>query len=365
VRIAFVHFPGRLARLEDARSGDGPTEFLFGAVELERAGHDIRHYEVDPGATTRRPWRLAVDRQAGLGRLPPHASAAVLFGTRSLLRDLRGADVVVATTTGTAIALAAWRRAQRLRAPLVGIVAGLLNDPWSRARRATTLPLLRQMHAMLYGPGEAPGLRALDPGLADRVHVNLFGVDTRFWVPAAAATGGVLAIGNDGHRDWATLVRAATAIDGEVRVLTRQAPPPSLPSNVRWEPADWHRRLLSDIEVRAAFHAAAAVVVPVKDVPQPSGQSVTLQASACGRPVVLTRTQGLWDPDGLRDGANVMLVPPNDPDALAHAVGRLLSDRTLAMQLGASARASVEATASVEGYAARLLELCELALERP
>jgi glycosyltransferase involved in cell wall biosynthesis len=60
-----------------------------------------------------------------------------------------------------------------------------------------------------------------------------------------------------------------------------------------------------------------------------------------------------------------MLVPPNDPDALAHAVGRLLSDRTLAMRLGASARASVEATASVEGYAARLLELCELALERP
>ena len=41
VRIAFVHFPGRLARLEAARSGEGPTEFLFGAVELERAGHEV------------------------------------------------------------------------------------------------------------------------------------------------------------------------------------------------------------------------------------------------------------------------------------------------------------------------------------
>jgi glycosyltransferase involved in cell wall biosynthesis len=365
MRIAFVHYPGRLARLAAARSGDGPTEFLFGAVELERAGYDIRHYEVDPGAGTNRLLRLAIDRQAGLRRLPPHASAAVLLGTKSLLRELQGADVVVGTTTGTAIALAAWRRARRLRAPLIGIVAGLLNDPWSRLRHATTLPLLRQMHSMLYGPGEAPGLRALDPRLAARVHVNPFGVDTDFWTPGPAASLGILAIGNDGHRDWETLVRAAPAIAAEVRVLTRHTPPAALPSNVRWEPADWHRRILTDVEVRDAFRSAAAVVVPVQDVPQPSGQSVTLQASACGRPVVLTRTRGLWDPGSLRDGENVLLVPPGDPDALAEAVGRVLADPAAGERLGAAARASVEATASVQGYAARLLELCKLALEHP
>ena len=50
VRIAFVHFPGRLARLDEARAGTAPTEFLFGAVELERAGHEVTHHEVDPAA---------------------------------------------------------------------------------------------------------------------------------------------------------------------------------------------------------------------------------------------------------------------------------------------------------------------------
>jgi glycosyltransferase involved in cell wall biosynthesis len=365
MRIAFVHYPGRLARLDAARAGDGPTEFLFGAVELERAGHDIRHYEVDPGAATSRLLRLAIDRQAGLRRLPPHASAAVLLGTKSLLPDLRDADVVVGTTTGTAIALAAWRRARRLRAPLIGIVAGLLNDPWSRLRRATTLPLLLQLHSMLYGPGEAPGLEALDPRLSGRVHVNPFGVDTGFWTPGPAPGGGILAIGNDGHRDWETLVRAAPAIAAEVRILTRRPAPATLPTNVRWEPADWHRRVLSDVEVRDAFRSAAAVVVPVQDVPQPSGQSVTLQASACGRPVVLTRTRGLWDPGGLRNGENVLLVPPRDPDALAEAVRRVLADPRAAERLGTAARSSVEATASVDAYAGRLLELCELAVARP
>lgn len=365
MRIAFVHYPGRLARLEAARTGNGPTEFLFGAVELERAGHVVRHHEVDPDAPTGRLARRAVDRQAGLERLPPHLSAAVLRGTRVLLPALRDADVVVGTTTATAVALAAWRRARRLRTPLVGIVAGLLNRPWGRARRATTLPVLRSMHAMLYGPGEAPGLLALDPRLVGRVHVNPFGVDTAFWSPGGTSAGGILGIGNDGHRDWETLVRAAPAIEAEIRILTRHEPRGRLPANVRWEPADWHRSLLSDTDVREAFRAAAGVVVPVKDVPQPSGQSVTLQASACARPVVLTRTRGLWDPVGLRDGENVLLVPPGDPDALAEAVGRVLSDPELGAGIGRAARRSVEDGASVERYAERLLAVCEQAVERP
>jgi glycosyltransferase involved in cell wall biosynthesis len=367
VKIAFVHYPGRLARLEDARAGTGPTEFLFGAVELERQGHEVSHHEVDPDAPARRVARRLVDRQAGLERLPPHLSAAALGGTSALLPQLRTADVVVATTTGTAVALAAWRRSHRLRTPLVGIVAGLLNRPWGRARRATTLPLLRSMHAMLYGPGEAPGLLALDPGLAERIHVNPFGVDTRFWTAGddARAGGDVLAIGNDGHRDWETLVRAAPAIEAEVRVLTMHPAPAALPANVRWEPADWHSRVLDDVEVREAFRAAAVVVVPVKDVPQPSGQSVTLQAFACGRPVVLSRTRGLWDPEALRDGENVLLVPPGDPVALGAAVSRVLADPALGGRLGRDARATVEATADVERYAARLLAVCRRAIERP
>ena len=365
MRIAFVHFPGRLARLEAARAGEAPTEFLFGGVELERAGHDVRHFEVDPDVPSGPVARRLVDLQAGLGRLPPHLSAAVLRGTRALLPELRDVDVVVATTTGTAVALATWRRARRLRTPLVGVVAGLLNRPWGRLRRATTLPLLREMHAMLYGPGEAPGLRGLDPRLERRVHVNPFGVDTAFWSPGGTPRDVVLAIGNDGHRDWETLVRAAPAIDAPIRVLTRHPCPPSLPANVAWEPADWHRQLLGDAEVRDAFRAAAAVVVPVRDVPQPSGQSVTLQASACARPVVLSATRGLWDPAGLRDGENVALVRPSDPAELAAAVTRLLSDRSDAERIGRAARATVEERATVRGYAERVLACCEQAIAEP
>ncbi|MBA2294005.1 MAG: hypothetical protein H0W16_02620, partial [Actinobacteria bacterium] len=93
MRIAFVHFPGRLVRLEAARAGEGPTEFLFGGVELERQGHVVEHYEVDPDVPAGRAAQRLVDRQAGLGRLPPHASATILRQTRALLPALAETEV--------------------------------------------------------------------------------------------------------------------------------------------------------------------------------------------------------------------------------------------------------------------------------
>lgn len=366
MRIAFVHFPGRLSRVDGARAGSTPREFLFGAVELEEAGHEVEHYEIDPQAPASRIATRLIDRNAGRGHLPPHLSASVLAGTYRLLPQLSRADVVVGTTTATAIALAAWRRSTRLRRPLVGIVAGLLNRPWRRSRHLTTLPLLRQMHSVLYGVGELDGFRRLDPKLDARVHVVPFGVDAAFWTPGTPkGTETVLAIGNDGHRDWATLVSAARNLPQPVLIVTGHPAPDGLPANVTWQPADWYRQLFTDHEIRDLFRQAAVVVVPIKDVPQPSGQSVTLQAMACGRPVVLSRTRGLWEPEALRDGENVVLVEPGDPDELTRCVRALLQDRGRAEAIGRAARAAVVEGSSVEAYAGRLLDVCRIALERP
>jgi glycosyltransferase involved in cell wall biosynthesis len=223
------------------------------------------------------------------------------------------------------------------------------------------------MHSVLYGIGELDGFRQLHPALEDRVHVVPFGVDGAFWTPAEADVGGrkVLAIGNDGHRDWPTLVAAARTLQEPVLIYTQHPVPDRLPANVTWRPADWYGQLLSDAEIRDLFRAAAVVVVPVKDVPQPSGQSVTLQAMACGRPVVLSRTRGLWAPEALSDGANVVLVEPGDPEALASAVRSVLADPAGANALGRAARTYVLRDANVETYAARLLDVCRTAARCP
>ena len=63
---------------------------------------------------------------------------------------------------------------------------------------------------------------------------------------------------------------------------------------------------------------------------------VPLEAAACGRPLVGSRVGGLLD--SVADGRTGILVPPQDPDALADAIGQLLDDPARAEAMGRRAR---------------------------
>jgi glycosyltransferase involved in cell wall biosynthesis len=65
-----------------------------------------------------------------------------------------------------------------------------------------------------------------------------------------------------------------------------------------------------------------------------------LQAMAMAKPMVSTSVGGI--PEIIEDGVNGLLIPPEDPQALADAVLRLLDDRTLAGQIGKKAKHLIE-----------------------
>ena len=70
-------------------------------------------------------------------------------------------------------------------------------------------------------------------------------------------------------------------------------------------------------------------------------------------PVVVSRTAGLAEL--VLDGESGFHVPPGDVEALAEALSRLLSDRELAVRMGAAARARVLDTSTINDCASRLL----------
>lgn len=65
-----------------------------------------------------------------------------------------------------------------------------------------------------------------------------------------------------------------------------------------------------------------------------------IEAMACGVPLVATTGGALPEVVG-RDGQAALTVPPNDPSALAAAIGRVLTDEPLAARLGPAGRARV------------------------
>ena len=82
-----------------------------------------------------------------------------------------------------------------------------------------------------------------------------------------------------------------------------------------------------------------------------------VESLAVGTPVIATAVGGV--PEAVREGENGLLVPPDDPDALAAAIDRFFADARLREKLAATAAASVSA-ASEEFVLAQI----EAVLER-
>lgn len=94
----------------------------------------------------------------------------------------------------------------------------------------------------------------------------------------------------------------------------------------------------SQADTLAFYRVADVVAFPVVG---PEGQGrVLLEAMTASKPVVASRAFGI--PETVADGESGLLVPRSDPQALAEALVRVLSDPPLAERMGARGRALLE-----------------------
>lgn len=164
-----------------------------------------------------------------------------------------------------------------------------------------------------------------------------FGADHEYFTPGNEPERvDVLAVGIDRGRDWRTLIEAARRIpDVQVHIVTG---PDRVPSN---RPSSVIVHPPTDFEsYRDLLRTARVVVVPSYDLAYPTGQSVLLEAMACGRCVVVTETEAMRDYI-FHDHAN-LAVPPSDPEALADMLSAALRDDSRRRRVGAEARSAVE-----------------------
>jgi glycosyltransferase involved in cell wall biosynthesis len=86
---------------------------------------------------------------------------------------------------------------------------------------------------------------------------------------------------------------------------------------------------------------------------------VMIESMCMGKPAILSNVRG--GSAVVRDGVTGLLVPTDDPDALARALERLIADERLRLQLGSAGRRHVEETFPVEKVVMELEQLyCQL-----
>lgn len=87
-----------------------------------------------------------------------------------------------------------------------------------------------------------------------------------------------------------------------------------------------------------------------------------LEAMACGIPVVVTRVGGM--PDVVEDTVHGLVVEPGQPEELAAALKRLLSDPERAQRMGVAGAMKIEKDFSLGAIADRMLAVYETLLHR-
>lgn len=89
---------------------------------------------------------------------------------------------------------------------------------------------------------------------------------------------------------------------------------------------------------------------------------VNAEAMRCGLPVVATAVGGI--PDVVRDGETGLLVPSCNPEALAAALRRVLTDDVLRRRLGAAGKRRADERFSAERYVDDIRDLYDRAVAR-
>jgi glycosyltransferase involved in cell wall biosynthesis len=342
VTVAYV-YPNSRARLRrEIAAGAAPDTGLLGLNHLEREGFEavacepLLQRHPFPGPLRRIGWHLReltlpweVGRGdvlcSALGPLTPLAArvhrgpATILFNMglcTQLARSSRRQRRLLAAGTRNASAVVCFAESQREE-----LIAQTGCDP-------------------------------------EQVHTLPLGVDERFLTAdePPPPDGPVLAVGRDLARDYATLGEAAKRLEAEVVVVASEKNVRGLrfPSNVRV------RLDISALELRDLYQRARCVVLPTRHESfaygaDCSGQNVLLDAMAMSRPVVASERSTL---DGyVEEGATAVLVEPEDPDALADAIGEILANPDAAEEMGARARKRVERRFTTRQFAARLARL--------
>ena len=215
----------------------------------------------------------------------------------------------------------------------------------------------------------------------NRVHIVRNGIDTDVWYPAdeleSSPGESVLTdIGVDRGRPIVAfvgritrqkgvpvLLRAAASLPPEVQLVLCAGQPdtPELAAEVTGlvtglqmdrSGVIWIPEMLSKPEVIQLLSHATVFACP--SLYEPLG-IVNLEAMACGTAVVASRVGGI--PEVVSDGETGLLVPPDDPAALAGALNALVGDPGRAGAMGAAGRKRAVAEFGWDAIAAQTVGL--------
>jgi glycosyltransferase involved in cell wall biosynthesis len=248
-------------------------------------------------------------------------------------------------------------KARLVRMVLSGLLRTLLNSP-----RASVLVQNPDDHAAVGTLGVSAERIFLVPGSG--VDVDVLTPLPEPDGPTTAAFVGRL-LEDKGVRTLLAAHELLARRRRPVRLLIAGEPDPANPASIPVEEIErWKRQpgvvMLGHVaNIRDVWSAAHIAVLPSRREGLPKS---LLEAAAFGRPIVATDVPGCREI--ARANVNALLVPPDDPAALAEAIDRLAADPDLRQRFGLAARHIVEDEFSSDRIGREIVALYDRLLGR-
>jgi glycosyltransferase involved in cell wall biosynthesis len=312
-------------------------------VEIaQRLGAKLIGYDSFAGAGWYR-WAREIERHLKLDVVEARVAATRLSSHQAVL----------STSEKMAIPLAVWLRLRGREIPHVVIAHKLSSGykttvfRWSKLHQSFSRLICVSRPQSDFAVNQLGFARSAVRFIHDKV-------DHRFFRPLCVdAEDYILVVGRE-QRDWQTLLQATSATGLKLVIV---ASSPWSTSRLDLVKAGGVRVLkyVPYVELRNLYARARLVVLPLRDVDYAAGVNTALEAMSMGKPLVLSRTQGIQD--YVVHGETGMYVTPYNPLELRDTILWLWERSRQRERLGANARAAVERYMNLDLYAERVAQV--------
>ena len=197
------------------------------------------------------------------------------------------------------------------------------------------------------------------PNFKDLFFYNPFGVDSKFWnktlIDKNDENDFILFIGNDLNRDYEFLLKLIEEMpDLRFKIISNRIVKNDFDfKNAELINGDWHSEEITDSKIREYYSSAFLTIIPLKNSIQPSGQSVCLQSILCETPVLISETEGFWNPNNLINNEH-LFIQKTDIKLWKETIYNLFQNENLMIEIQQNAKKLVLSKYTVENFTKKL-----------
>ena len=200
------------------------------------------------------------------------------------------------------------------------------------------------------------------PGFTNSFFYNPFGVDSKFWTKTTIDKNDeenfILFIGNDLNRDYEFLLKLIEEMpDLRFKIISNRLVKNNFDfKNAELINGDWHSEEISDSKIREYYSSAFLTIIPLKNSIQPSGQSVCLQSMLCETPVLISKTDGFWNPNNLINNEH-LYIQKTDIKRWKETIYNLSQNEKLMVEIQQNAKKLVLEKYTVQNFTEKLFDI--------